>query len=154
MAELCRWAGAARRHPAHRHRLLPVGDHGLQGASETWNGRWTTSRSPGSPRRSAIGDRATADTYAARGQNRQNVFDPSTGYLRPRDDNGAFPAGPGFQTPPPGAFGQDGYDEGNAAQYDFSVQQDLAAAFRFRLVRTLTASRGTSSILPETCTGT
>ncbi|WP_307795553.1 GH92 family glycosyl hydrolase [Actinacidiphila acididurans] len=100
------------------------GDHGLQGASETLE--WALDDFTISQLASAIGDHTTADTYAARGQNWQNIFDPSTGYLRPRDDNGAFPAGPGFQTPPAGAFGQDGYDEGNAAQYNFSVQQDLA----------------------------
>jgi predicted alpha-1,2-mannosidase len=103
---------------------LSQGDHGLQGASETLE--WATDDFAISQLAAAVGDHAAADTYAKRGQNWQNIFDPATGYLRPRDDNGAFPAGPGFQTPPAGAFGQDGYDEGNAAQYNFSVQQDLA----------------------------
>jgi predicted alpha-1,2-mannosidase len=100
------------------------GDHGLQGASETLE--WSTDDFAISQLASTVGDHATESAYAKRGQNWQNIFDPSTGYLRPRDDNGAFPAGPGFQTPPAGAFGQDGYDEGNAAQYNWSVQQDMA----------------------------
>jgi predicted alpha-1,2-mannosidase len=100
------------------------GDHGLQGASETLE--WATDDFAVSRLAAAVDDRVTAAEYARRGQNWQNIFDPATGYLRPRDDNGAFPAGPGFQTPPAGAFGQDGYDEGNAAQYNWSVQQDIA----------------------------
>ncbi|WP_329139382.1 GH92 family glycosyl hydrolase [Streptomyces sp. NBC_01476] len=100
------------------------GDHGLQGASETLE--WSTDDFAISRLAASVGDHRTEAEYAERGNNWQNIYDPSTGYLRPRDDNGAFPAGPGFQTPPAGAFGQDGYDEGNAAQYNWSVQQDMA----------------------------
>jgi predicted alpha-1,2-mannosidase len=100
------------------------GDHGLQGASETLE--WSVDDFAVSRLAKAIGDRQTEAEYAKRGNNWQNIFDPATGYLRPRDDNGSFPAGPGFQTPPAGAFGQDGYDEGNAAQYNWSVPQDIA----------------------------
>lgn len=100
------------------------GDHGLQGASETLE--WATDDFAISQLAASVGDHKTQAEYAKRGNNWQNIYDPATGYLRPRDDNGAFPAGPGFQTPPAGAFGQDGYDEGNAAQYNWSVQQDMA----------------------------
>lgn len=100
------------------------GDHGLQGASETLE--WSIDDFAISRLAASVGDHATEAEYAARGNNWQNIFDPSTGYLRPRDDNGAFPAGPGFQTPPAGAFGQDGYDEGNAAQYNWLVPQDVS----------------------------
>jgi predicted alpha-1,2-mannosidase len=100
------------------------GDHGLQGASETLE--WSTDDFAISQLAASVGDRKTQAEYAKRGNNWQNIYDPATGYLRPRDDNGSFPAGPGFQTPPAGAFGQDGYDEGNAAQYNWSVQQDMA----------------------------
>lgn len=100
------------------------GGHGLQGASETLE--WSIDDFAIARLAESVGDHTTADAYAKRGNNWQNIYDPSTGYLRPRDDNGAFPAGPGFQTPPAGAFGQDGYDEGNAAQYNWSVQQDMA----------------------------
>ncbi|MDT7800203.1 MAG: hypothetical protein QOI78_3636 [Actinomycetota bacterium] len=74
----------------------------------------------------ALGRNDTARTFAARGQNWQNVFDGGTGYLRPKDSTGAFPAGPGFVAPPPGQFGQDGFDEGNAAQYNYLVPQNMA----------------------------
>jgi predicted alpha-1,2-mannosidase len=100
------------------------GDHGLQGASETLE--WSIDDFAISRLAGAIGDHKAEAEYAKRGNNWQNIFDPATGYLRPRDDNGAFPAGPGFQTPPAGAFGQDGYDEGNAAQYNWLVPQDIA----------------------------
>lgn len=100
------------------------GDHGLQGASQTLE--WSIDDFAISRLAAAIGDHRTEAEYAKRGNNWQNIFDPATGYLRPRDDNGSYPAGPGFQTPPASAFGQDGYDEGNAAQYNWSVQQDMA----------------------------
>lgn len=115
------------------------GDHGLQGASETLE--WAIDDFAISRLAGAIGDHKTATTYAKRGQNWQNIFDPSTGYLRPRDDNGAFPAGPGFQTPPAGAFGQDGYDEGNAAQYNWLVPQDIAGL--------VTAMGGKDKVVPR-----
>lgn len=115
------------------------GDHGLQGASETLE--WAVDDFAISRLAQAIGDRTTAAEYAERGQNWQNIFDPSTGYLRPRDDYGSFPAGPGFQTPPAGVFGQDGYDEGNAAQYNWSVPQDLAGL--------ITAMGGRDKVIPR-----
>ncbi|MGW5349143.1 GH92 family glycosyl hydrolase [Streptomyces sp. NPDC004031] len=115
------------------------GDHGLQGASETLE--WATDDFAISQLAATVGDRATAAEYARRGNNWQNIFDPATGYLRPRDDNGSFPAGPGFQAPPAGAFGQDGYDEGNAAQYNFSVQQDIAGL--------VTAMGGPDKVVPR-----
>jgi predicted alpha-1,2-mannosidase len=100
------------------------GDHGLQGASETLE--WSTDDFAISQLAATVGDSKAQAEYAKRGNNWQNIYDPATGYLRPRDDNGSFPAGAGFQTPPATAFGQDGYDEGNAAQYNWSVQQDVA----------------------------
>ncbi|MEV5750457.1 GH92 family glycosyl hydrolase [Actinoallomurus sp. NPDC052308] len=115
------------------------GDHGLQGASETLE--WAIDDFAISRLAAAIGDRATATEYAERGQNWQHIFDPSTGYLRPRDDYGAFPAGPGFQRPPAGVFGQDGYDEGNAAQYNWLVPQDLAGL--------VTAMGGRDKVIPR-----
>ncbi|WP_394619902.1 GH92 family glycosyl hydrolase [Lentzea sp. JNUCC 0626] len=75
----------------------------------------------------ALGKPDVARTYSTRGQNWQNVFDGGTGYLRPKDSTGAFPAGPGFVPPKPGQFGQDGFDEGNAAQYNYFVPQNMAS---------------------------
>jgi predicted alpha-1,2-mannosidase len=74
----------------------------------------------------SLGQRDTANTFAQRAQNWQNVFDPGTGYPRPKDSQGAFPAGPGFVAPAAGQFGQDGFDEGNAAQYNFLMPQNMA----------------------------
>ncbi|GIH15852.1 GH92 family glycosyl hydrolase [Rugosimonospora africana] len=72
---------------------------------------------------SAVGDRATAARYLTRSQNWSNVFDTATGYAAPRDADGAFPPGPGFQDT--GGFGQNGFQEGNAAQYTWMVPQNL-----------------------------
>lgn len=72
----------------------------------------------------ALGDADTADAYAMRAARWKNLFDPSTGYIRPRHRDG------GWKTP----FrptNQRGYIEGNAAQYTFFVPHDpdgLAAA--------------------------
>lgn len=73
-----------------------------------------------------LGDSATAATFARRGEYWRNLFDPGTGYLRPKDSKGQFPAGPGFVPPPPGQFGQDGFEEGNAAQYRWFVPHNIA----------------------------
>ncbi|WP_244943526.1 GH92 family glycosyl hydrolase [Streptomyces inhibens] len=74
----------------------------------------------------AAGDRETARAFARRGQNWQNILNPATGYLQPRGEDGRFPDGPGFVPPPEGKFGQDGFDEGNAAQYNWLVPQNTA----------------------------
>ena len=73
----------------------------------------------------ALGRDGVARRFAARAQNWQNVFDPSTAYVRPKDSRGAFPSGPGFVAPPAGQFGQEGFDEGNAAQYTWLVPQNM-----------------------------
>ncbi|MFI9385245.1 GH92 family glycosyl hydrolase [Kutzneria sp. NPDC052558] len=75
---------------------------------------------------SALGDEETAATFATRGQNWQHVFDPTTGYVRPHDADGAYPAGPVLVPPPPGQFAPTGFAEGNAAQYTWMVPQNLA----------------------------
>src|SRR5437763_8262218 len=64
----------------------------------------------------AVGRHATAQRFRSRSQNWSNVFDTATGYIRPRDADGAFP--PGAPVPPLNSgFGQSGFQEGNAAQY-------------------------------------
>lgn len=67
----------------------------------------------------------TAAEFQNRAQYWQNLFNPATGYLSPRDADGAFPLGPGFVEPLWG-FGQDGYDEGNAEQYLWLAPQNVA----------------------------
>jgi predicted alpha-1,2-mannosidase len=65
-----------------------------------------------------------APTFSQRSQNWANIFDTTTGYIEPRDAAGAFPSGAPVQTSSAG-FGQDGFQEGNAAQYTWMVPQDL-----------------------------
>lgn len=82
----------------------------------------------------ALGDAATAREFLRRSQNWQNIFDTTasyrgySGYIEPRNANGSFPSGPAFQVAP-GAFGQSGFQEGNATQYTWAVPQDLAGLF-------------------------
>ena len=78
----------------------------------------------------ALGEKGEAATFAKRGQNWQNLFDPSTGYLAARTIDGSFPSGPAFQ--PASAsdqlqgIAQEGFEEGNAIQYTWVVPQNLA----------------------------
>ncbi|MBF9068296.1 GH92 family glycosyl hydrolase [Streptacidiphilus fuscans] len=73
----------------------------------------------------ALGQDDVASRFRARSHGWQHLFDPATGYLRPREADGTFPPGP------PGAVrdgsDQDGFQEGNAAQYTWMVPQDLPA---------------------------
>lgn len=71
----------------------------------------------------ALGRPDIATRFHSRSQNWANLFDTATGYIRPRDADGAFPPGPPVQTT--GGFGQNGFQEGNAAQYTWMVPQDL-----------------------------
>jgi len=75
-----------------------------------------------------LGQHRTAGTFARRSQNWQNIFDTADGYIEPRDANGAFPSGP--PVPTLTGFGQDGFQEGNAAQYTWMVPQDLRGLVR------------------------
>ena len=78
----------------------------------------------------AAGSRTVAATFARRAQNWQHLFDPSTGYLAARLDDGSFPSGPAFQPADPAdqaqGVAQQGFEEGNAVQYTWAVPQDLA----------------------------
>ncbi|WP_409469658.1 GH92 family glycosyl hydrolase [Streptomyces sp. HC307] len=65
-----------------------------------------------------LGHVADARRYAARAQNYRNIFDPSTGFFRPRDDKGAFT---GSADP----ARSEGFHEGTAWQYLWLVPQDL-----------------------------
>ncbi len=100
------------------------GSHGRQGVSETLE--WSIDDFAISRLAAHQGDAATARTYQRRAQNWQNTFNPNTGYFQVRDERGAFPNGPAFVTPPDGAFGQDGYDESNAAGNGWEVPQNMA----------------------------
>ncbi len=74
----------------------------------------------------ALGDSATATEFQDRAQYWQNLFNPTTHYISPRDAMGLFPEGPGVVEPAPGCFSQLGFDEGNAEQYVWYVPQNIA----------------------------
>jgi predicted alpha-1,2-mannosidase len=76
-----------------------------------------------------LGDAANAALFARRSQSWANLLDHANGYLEPRDASGAFPSGPPVQVEPRKGT-QDGFQEGNAAQYTWMVPQDLAGLIR------------------------
>jgi predicted alpha-1,2-mannosidase len=65
------------------------------------------------------GDAANARRFLVRSQNVFNLLDPETGYLRPRARDGAWAVkfSPG---------GEDGFNEGNSAQYTWCTPQNMA----------------------------
>ncbi|MEV6793555.1 GH92 family glycosyl hydrolase [Streptomyces sp. NPDC051320] len=65
-----------------------------------------------------LGHRADAKRYAARAQSYRNIFDPSTGFFRARDENGAF-------TGPADPAQSEGFHEGTSWQYQWMVPQDI-----------------------------
>lgn len=99
------------------------GDHRIVGASITLE--WAVDDFAISRFANSLGDTATAAEFQNRAQYWQNLFNPSNGYISPRSAAGGFPDGPGFVEPTSG-FGQDGFDEGNAAQYLWWVPQNVA----------------------------
>jgi predicted alpha-1,2-mannosidase len=74
----------------------------------------------------SLGDSATATDFQSRAQYWQNLFNPTTHYISPRDVMGFFPDGPGVVPPAEGCFSQLGFDEGNAEQYVWYVPQNVA----------------------------
>jgi predicted alpha-1,2-mannosidase len=77
----------------------------------------------------SLGATKTAATFTKRAENWRNLFNPATGYLAARRADGSFPPGPAFQPSPLPGIGQDGWEEGNAIQYTWSVPQDLRGLF-------------------------
>jgi predicted alpha-1,2-mannosidase len=77
----------------------------------------------------SLGDAKTAATFTTRAENWRKLFNPATGYLAARRPDGSFPPGPAFQGSPLPGIGQDGWEEGNAIQYTWSVPQDLRGLF-------------------------
>jgi predicted alpha-1,2-mannosidase len=74
----------------------------------------------------ALGDAATAKTFTARAGNWKNVFDPKTGFVRPKLADGTFrePFDPAM------AGEKSGFTEGNAWQYSEYEPQDIAGLIR------------------------
>ncbi len=99
------------------------GDNGSVSASVTLE--WSVDDFAISRFAESLGDTATAAEFLNRAQYWQNLFNPATGYISPRNADGAFPLGPGFVEPFWG-FGQDGFDEGNAEQYLWLVPHNVA----------------------------
>ncbi len=77
----------------------------------------------------AAGQSAPATAFLTRAQNWKNLVDPATGFLAGRRADGSFPPGPAFQPSPLPGIGQDGFEEGNAIQYTWSVPQNLRGLF-------------------------
>ncbi|HEU5471218.1 MAG TPA: GH92 family glycosyl hydrolase [Actinophytocola sp.] len=66
------------------------------------------------------GDTATWTAFSARSQSWQNVFNPATGYLQPRNADGSFRA-------PFDPTNGEGWVEGNATQYSWMVPHNARA---------------------------
>ena len=74
----------------------------------------------------ALGDSKTAGEFQDRAQYWQNLFNPTTHSISPRNALGFFPEGPAVVPPGEGCFSQVGFDEGNAEQYVWYVPQNIA----------------------------
>lgn len=64
-----------------------------------------------------LGDTATATRFSERSQYWQNLFNPATGYLQPRNADGSF-------RQPFAPVSGEGWVEGNSAQYSWMVPQN------------------------------
>jgi predicted alpha-1,2-mannosidase len=111
-----------------QHRYAPQteefrGDHGIDGASITLE--WSIDDFAISRFANALGDNAIGAEFQNRAQYWQNLFNPLTGYILPRGDDGAAFYSIGFNGPT-SDFGQDGFEEGNAAQYVWMVPHNIA----------------------------
>ena len=76
----------------------------------------------------AAGEPAVCRTFIKRAANWRNVFDPSTGYVRPRSMTGAFvePYDPNYND----SLSSQGFAEGDGAQYTWMVPHDPAGLFQ------------------------
>ncbi|MEY9940914.1 putative alpha-1,2-mannosidase [Streptacidiphilus sp. MAP5-52] len=86
----------------------------------------------------SLGRSSDTAVFTKRSQNWANIFDTANGYVEPRDAAGAFPSG---QPVTVSGFGQDGFQEGNAAQYTWMVPQNLAGLVQGLGGRQATAQR-------------
>jgi putative alpha-1,2-mannosidase len=75
---------------------------------------------------SALNDSVSAREFQDRAQYWQNLFNPTTHSISPRNALGFFPAGPAVVPPGKDCFSQAGFDEGNAEQYVWYVPQNVA----------------------------
>ena len=100
----------------------------------------------------AQGRRALAGAMIARAQNWQQLFNPATGYVEARQADGSFPPGPALQVYSAAlqqaGVTQEGFQEGNAVQYTWSVPQNLDD-----LVALMGGDRAATAILARFFTG-
>ena len=76
---------------------------------------------------SATGNRDLEESMMARAHNWEYLFNPATASVQGRNADGSFPPGPAFQLSLLEPGGEVGFEEGNAAQYTWTVPQDLSA---------------------------
>nr|WP_318307604.1 GH92 family glycosyl hydrolase [Amycolatopsis sp. MEP2-6] len=81
-----------------------------------------------------LGDSATYTTFMKRAQNWQNLYNPGTGHLQPRNADGSFA---GTYDP----ASSQGWVEGNGAQYEWMVPYDLGGVVTAFGGNTATQSR-------------
>ncbi|HEY3717703.1 MAG TPA: GH92 family glycosyl hydrolase [Jatrophihabitantaceae bacterium] len=106
-------------------------DHAVTGASYTQE--FSVDDFTISQFASALGDWRTAGQFMARSHYWQNLWNPTTQYVQPRDLNGKFPEGDPRTTSPDFGYrgfvdtvGQVGFEEGNVDQYLWFAPQDTA----------------------------
>ena len=75
----------------------------------------------------AQGDHSLEQSMMGRAHNWEFLFNPSTSSIQGRNTDGSFPPGAAFQPSLLEPGGEEGFEEGNAAQYTWSVPQDLSA---------------------------
>lgn len=100
------------------------GDHQIVGASITQE--WSVDDFTISRLAAALGKDDVAEQFQVRAQNWQNLLDPASHLVLPRDRFGAFLPAPDTSGTG-GGIGQAGFDEGNAAQYTLMVPQNVEA---------------------------
>lgn len=76
---------------------------------------------------SELGDQSVYTTMMQRAHNWEYLVNPETGYIEGRNTDGTFPEGQAFQSDLFEPGGEQGFEEGNAIQYTWTVPQDLYA---------------------------
>jgi predicted alpha-1,2-mannosidase len=114
------------------------GDHGIDGASITLE--WSVDDFAIAQFADALGEPAIGVEFQDRAQYWQHLFDPLTRYILPRGADGAYFYSIGTKGPT-SDFGQDGFEEGNGAQYLWLVPQNVAGLVTALGGRQATADR-------------
>ena len=105
-----------------------------------------------------LGDQADYRLFLKQSQNWTYLFDPSTGWIRPRLSNGTWLPGFDADLSLPKTkvswdkHDQEGFEEGNTYQYTFMIPFDYPALFA-PSVETSRLSRGSTSFSPSCAAG-